>query len=249
MTGLAGNPSGNRLIDALAPRQRSRFLAQCKTVPMRFGEGLADRALRIQHVYLPLTGFVSLVIIVDDHKPLELNIIGNEGMQGAEMVLGTRMAPYTSVVQGAGTALRLSAPAFARELDSSPALRRICNDYFHVLVEQLAQSIACNCFHEVTQRLSRWLLMTHDRAGGKPLELTHAYLAAMLGVRRSAVTIAAGKMQQQQLISYSRGQIHVLSRQGLEALSCECYAAGVEAYTSGMRNPESDRQLVRPVNS
>lgn len=234
MTGLAGNTSGNRLIDALPSRQRGRFMAQCETVPMLFGENLTDKALRIRHVYLPLTGFASLVIVIGDHKPLELNIIGNEGMLGAEMVLGRHIAPYTSIVQGSGTALRLSASAFARELDSSPALRGICNRYFHVLVEQLAQSTACNCFHDVSQRLARWILMTLDRAGGSDLELTHAFLATMLGVRRSAVTIAAGHLQEQQLIRYSRGRIHVLSRSGLEELSCQCYAAGVEAYESGM---------------
>lgn len=234
MTGLTGSPSGNRLIDALSSRQRSRFLAQCETVPLLFGEGLADKGLQVQHAYFPLTGFVSLVINVDDHKPLELNIIGNEGMLGAEMVLGTRTAPYTSVVQGAGTALRLSAPMFARALDSSAALRSICNRYLYVLVEQLAQSIACNCFHEVSQRLSRWILMTHDRAGGNDLELTHAFLATMLGVRRSAVTIAAGHLQEQQLIRYSRGRIHVLSREGLEMSSCACYAASVKAYENSL---------------
>ncbi len=230
MTGSAGILAGNRLIDALPSRQRGRFLAQCETVPLLFGEHLERKDVAIRHVHIPLTGFVSLVIAVDDHLPLELNIIGNEGLLGAEMVLDTRIAPYTSVVQGAGTALRLSASAFAEQLDASPVLRKICKRYIHVLVEQLAQSIACNCFHEVSQRLARWILMTHDRADGDDLELTHAFLATMLGVRRSAVTIAAGHLQEQQLIRYSRGRIHVLSRSGLEELSCGCYAAGVKAY-------------------
>lgn len=201
---------------------------------MQFDECIGEKAMRIRHVYFPLSGYASLVISISGHKPLELNMIGNEGMLGAELVLGTRIAPYRSVVQGAGTALRLGVSAFARQLDSSPALRKICNRYFYVLVEQLAQSIACNCFHEVTQRLARWLLMSHDRAEGKDLELTHAFLAAMLGVRRSAVTIAAGHLQQEKLISYSRGQIRVLSRTGLEEVSCECYAASVKAYEDGL---------------
>ncbi|MDT8450334.1 MAG: Crp/Fnr family transcriptional regulator [Wenzhouxiangellaceae bacterium] len=227
--------AGNTLVEALPSRQRSRLLAQCETVQMRFDKRLGEKATRIRHVYFPLTGFASLVINLNEHSPLELNMIGNEGMLGAELVLGTRIAPYTSVVQGSGSALRLSASAFGKQLHSSPALSRICNRYFYILVEQLAQSIACNCFHEVSQRLARWLLMTHDRADGKDLELTHAFLAAMLGVRRSAVTIAAGHLQQQQLISYSRGQIRILSRDGLEKVACECYAAGVKAYESGLR--------------
>lgn len=234
MTASIGITSGNKLIDALPLRQRMQLLAQCETVSMQFGACLAEKATRIRHAYFPLTGFASLVISVNGHKPLELNMIGNEGMAGAELVLGTRNAPYTSVVQGSGTALRVGASAFGKQLDASPALRRICNRYFYILVEQFAQSIACNCFHEVSQRLARWLLMTHDRANGKDLELTHAFLATMLGVRRSAVTIAAGNLQQQQLISYSRGHIRVLSRSGLEQMSCECYAASVRAHEGGL---------------
>jgi CRP-like cAMP-binding protein len=201
---------------------------------MQFGACLAEKAQRIRHVYFPLTGFASLVISVNGHKPLELNMIGNEGMVGAELVLGTRNAPYTSVVQGSGTALRLGASAFGKQLDASPELRRICNRYFSIVVEQFAQSIACNCFHDVSQRLARWLLTTHDRADGKDMELTHAFLATMLGVRRSAVTIAAGNLQQKKLISYSRGHIRVLSRSGLEEMSCECYAASVRAHEVGL---------------
>lgn len=157
-------------------------------------------------------------------------MIGSEGMVGAELVLGMRAAPYTCIVQGSGIALRLDALSFCKQLETSPALREICNRFFHVLVEQMAQSIACNSFHEVPQRLARWLLAAHDCVEGEDLNFTHAFLAAMLGVRRSAVTIAAGSLQQQQLIRYSRGQIHVLSRGGLEEFACECYAAGVEAY-------------------
>lgn len=234
MTEAADSLFGNDLIDFLPSRQRSRLRAQCKTVPMHFGARLAEKTKLIRHVYFPLSGFVSLVIKIDGHMPLEINIIGSEGMLGTELSLGTLCAPYTSVVQGSGMALRLSASAFSGQLDSSPALRAICNRYFYVLVEQLAQSTACNCFHDVSQRLARLLLMTHDRADGNDLELTHAFLATMLGVRRSAVTIAAGNLQHRQLISYSRGQIRVLSRGGLEKMSCECYAAGVKTYQKAL---------------
>ncbi|MDT8410134.1 MAG: Crp/Fnr family transcriptional regulator, partial [Wenzhouxiangellaceae bacterium] len=225
---------GNKIVDALPLRQRGRLLEQCETVQMQFGELLTEKAMRVRHVYFPLTGFASLVISLNERPPLELNMIGSEGMLGAEWVLGARTTPYTSLVQGSGTALRLSVTEFDRQLGSDAALRCICNRYFYVLVEQLTQSIACNCFHGVPQRLARWLLMTHDRADGKTLELTHAVLATMLGVRRSAVTIAAGNLQHQQLISYSRGLIRVLSRGGLEEASCECYAASIKSYESGL---------------
>lgn len=232
MIELVSKSSGNMLIDVLPSWQRSQFLAQCEMVNLQFGQCLAEKAQRIRYVHVPLTGFASLMISLDGRKPLELNMIGNEGMLGAELVLGTPVAPYTSVVQGSGTALRMGVSAFSSQLDSSPELRQICKLYVLVLVEQLAQSVACNCFHDVSKRLARWLLMTHDRTRGEELDLTHAFLATMLGVRRSAVTIAAGNLQRKGLISYSRGQIRVLSRGGLEELSCECYAAGVKIYQS-----------------
>ncbi|MBL39008.1 MAG: Crp/Fnr family transcriptional regulator [Xanthomonadales bacterium] len=234
VTGSTGNAIGNRLLDALPRTQRSQFLAHCETVAMEFGECLGKKEMHVDHVYFPLSGFVSLVIKVAGHKPLELHLIGSEGMLGAELALGAALAPHTSAVQGSGIALRISAPDFIEQLEASPVLREICNRYIYVLLVQLTQSIACNCFHDVSQRLARWLLMTHDRAGGKDLQLTHAFLATMLGVRRSAVTIAAGVLQQRQLIVYSRGHIRLLSRYGLEQVSCECYAAGVEAYERGI---------------
>lgn len=232
------NFSGNRIVNALSLRQRGRLLAHCETVPMQFGERLSEKGSPIRHVHFPLTGFASLVIVINEHMPLELNIIGSEGMLGSEIVLGTRTATYTSVVQGSGTALRMTVDEFAKQIESSPSLKKLSSCYFNVLIEQQAQSIACNCFHDVSQRLSRWILMTDDRAYGNELELTHSFLATMLGVRRSAVTIAAGHLQDQKLISYSRGRIHVLSRSGLEERSCDCYAAGVTAYEerlSGLR--------------
>jgi len=229
--------AGNRLLAALPVRQRNRLLAQCQMVPLKFGDCLLEKSKRIRHVYFPVTGFVSLATITTHHKPIAITLIGNEGMVGAEVCLERRVAANMSVVQGAGMALRISVPAFVRQLAVCPVLRQSCSRYCYVLLEQMAQSIACNSFHEVPPRLSRWLLMAQDRADGANLQLTHALLAAMLGVRRSAVTIAAGQLQAIRLISYSRGDITVLSRGELEAMSCECYAVGVKAYNDGLLQP------------
>jgi CRP-like cAMP-binding protein len=216
---------------------RARLLAHCTTEHLVFGEVLCDSTKPISQVYFPLTGFISLVAAVSGRRPIEMGMIGNEGMLGATLQLGISAAPLQAVVQGAGSALRIPAAQFRRQLRDSPELQRTLDGYLYVLIEQLTQTAACNSFHEVQARLARWLLMTHDRAHSDQFHLTHLFLAQMLGVRRSAVTIAAGELQRQKLIRYTRGQITVCSRRGLEEASCECYVAGMNAY---------DRRL--PVN-
>ena len=215
----------SRLIEGLPSKQRKQLLNGCEPVDLVFGNGLHEANQPIRHVYFPLSGFVSLVTTLDGHQPLEMGLIGNEGMLGATLALGIGQAPMRAVVQGSGSALRISSQLFKQELLSSPALLRALNRYLYVVMTQLSQSAACTHFHEIEPRLARWLLMTHDRAHADHFHLTHEYLADMLGVRRSGVSIAAAAMQARGLISYSRGEIHILDRAGLELAACECYAA------------------------
>lgn len=224
------SPPGNRLISRLPRTERERILGECTQVDLAFGDTLVEPGQMHGAAWFPLTGFVSLVALVKGHPPLEMGLIGSEGMLGATLVLGVDTVPLGGVVQGAGTALRIGLRPFRRCLKDSPALQRSLQRYLYVVMAQLAQSAACTRFHEVNQRLARWLLMTHDRTGGDQLHLTHQFLADMLGVRRSAVTIAAGHLQDRGVIHYHRGEIDVLDRRALEAASCECYAAVVEDY-------------------
>ncbi|OHC27344.1 MAG: Crp/Fnr family transcriptional regulator [Pseudomonadales bacterium RIFCSPHIGHO2_02_FULL_60_43] len=215
----------SRLIEGLPSKQRKQLLNGCEPVDLVFGNVLHEANQPIRHVYFPLSGFVSLVTTLDGHQPLEMGLIGNEGMLGATLALGIGQAPMRAVVQGSGSALRISSQLFKQELLSSPALLRALKRYLYVVMTQLSQSAACTHFHEIEPRLARWLLMTHDRAHADHFHLTHEYLADMLGVRRSGVSIAAAAMQARGLISYSRGEIHILNRAGLELAACECYAA------------------------
>lgn len=220
----------NQLIGSLPRQERNRIVERCQKVDLVFGTVLCEPDQPIEHVYFPLSGFISLVMKLGGHQPLELALIGNEGVLGATLALGVRDAPVGAVVQGPGTALRMTAAQLRRELQESPGLLLTLNRYLYVSMTQLSQSAACGAFHEVEPRLARWLLMSHDRAHADHFHLTHEFLADMLGVRRSGITIAAGVLQRRKLIRYSRGEISVLDRKGLEAASCECYDAMIEDY-------------------
>jgi len=220
----------NRLLESLPRRLRDRLLNGCESVSLSFGTVLCERDQRLLHVYFPVTGFISLVAPIGRHPALELGLIGNEGMLGVTLVLGVGTGRLRSIVQGTGTALRMGVSRFRRELRESPALRRTLNRYVYVLLAQLSQTAACTRFHEIKARLACWLLLTHDRSQADTIYLTHQYLADMLGVQRSAVTIAAGELQKKKLIHYSRGAIEIRDRRGLEAASCECYEAEIRDY-------------------
>jgi CRP-like cAMP-binding protein len=220
----------NRLIENLPRKTRDGILQRCKPVDLVFGSTLCEPDRRLRHVYFPMTGIISLVAPVTGHPPLEMGLIGNEGMLGATIVLGVATARLHAVVHRSGTALRLSVSQLRQELGGSIPLRRMISRYLYVLLVQLSQTAACARFHEVEARLARWLLLTHDRAHADRFHLTHHYLAGMLGVQRSAVTIAAGALQRKKLIHYVRGEILILDRLRLEAASCTCYGSAVRDY-------------------
>jgi CRP-like cAMP-binding protein len=220
----------NRLLQGLPRKERDRFLKRCESVDLIFGTILCEPGAPYRHVYFPVKGFISTVATLDDHQPLEIRLIGDEGMLGATLALGVDTVPLRAVVQGTGTAWRMTLALFQQSLRESPALLGMLKRYLYVLVAQLSQGNGCNRFHAVEARLARWLLMTHDRAHGNHFHLTHEFLADMLGVRRSGITIAAGALQKRALIGYARGEIRILNRRGLEARSCECYAAGIRYY-------------------
>lgn len=152
-------------------------------------------------------------------------MIGHEGMLGVSLLLAVDLAPQHAVVQGTGMSLGIPVAALKELLPHNPELLRSLQRYCFRLMSQVSQTTVCTRFHMVEARLARWLLMSHDRAHADQFHLTHQFLADMLGVQRSAVTIAAGALKQSRLIEYARGKISILDRAGLEALACECYAA------------------------
>ena len=157
-------------------------------------------------------------------------MIGNEGVLGATLAMDVSTPRLRGVVHGSGIGLRITTSRLYHLLPDNPGLQSMLSRYAFVLMGQLLQTATCNSFHEVEMRLARWLLMSDDRASSGLLPLTHQFLADMLGVQRSAVTIAAGKLQRKKLIGYSRGHIRILSRGGLEDASCECYGVQIRDY-------------------
>lgn len=220
----------NRLLAALPRKDRQHLLSGCEPVDLVFGNVLCELGEIIPYVYFPTDSFISLVMPIDGDRELKVGLIGNEGMLGIPIVLRVNVAPFHAMVQGAGSALRIAAPLFLRELEQSPALQQYLNRYIYVLMSQLAQTAACNRFHVVEERLARLLLMIRDRAHSEKFHITQELLAQMLGVRRVGVTKAASLLQKKNLISYSRGDINIRDINGLEAASCGCYHADKESY-------------------
>ena len=216
----------NRLISGLPRRTRNTLLADCKLVELKFARVRCAEGDPTEHVYFPTDSVISLVTTLADGSRLEVGIIGNEGMLGTSILLGVNVSPQRAIVQGGGSALRMSAAAFARHCKQDVYLRRVMSRYVHVLMEQLALTAACTLYHPVESRLARWLLMTRQRVGNDRFHLTHEFLAYMLGVRRAGVTHAARSLHVQGLIDYRRGAIEVLDPSGLQNASCACFAGG-----------------------
>jgi CRP-like cAMP-binding protein len=206
----------------------------CVQVRLERGEELNTAGLPIEQVYFPITSFASFKTKTSDFKSIEVGLIGSEGMLGASVVLGNRNGLMTTTVRQSGSALCMATDLFEEFVNRNVQIRKLVLNYLYVLMQQFGQRCACNRFHMVKQRLAHWLLITQDRTPTKHLNLTHDFLAQLLGVRRSAVTIAAGLMMQQGTISYSRGKIVVLSRKALELTSCGCYRDGINVYNETM---------------
>jgi CRP-like cAMP-binding protein len=213
----------NHLLAAIPRQSYQRMATALELVQLSYGQVLYEPAGRIDYVYFPVNCLVSLLTAVDKHRTLEVGMVGDEGMVGMPMVLGIGVSAVRALVQGSGGALRMTAARFRTEFKKNLALQRALFRYTHLLMAQVSQTAACNRFHEADMRLARWLLMTSDRLHSAEFLLTHEFLAHMLGVRRVGVTKAAEELRRRKLIVYSRGNIKILDRTGLEAAACPCY--------------------------
>jgi diguanylate cyclase (GGDEF)-like protein/PAS domain S-box-containing protein len=220
---LIDHPTRNRILAALPADEFAHLLDDLELVSVELGQVLYEPGDCLRHVYFPTNCIVSLVFTTESGASAELAIAGNDGLVGTQLILGGDTTNHRAVVQSAGKAYRVSADVIRWELHQDGVLQQLALRYTQALMTQMAQSIVCNRHHTVDQQLCRWLLLSLDRLPGDELNMTQELIANMLGVRREAVTEAAGKLQAAGLIRYRRGHITVTDRPGLEARVCECY--------------------------
>jgi CRP-like cAMP-binding protein len=216
-------PVGNWLLDSLPRADIERLRPHLEAVSVDIKQVMYEPNGPIKHVYFPTSCIISLVTYLKDGASVEMATVGLEGMVGLPIFLGTDTMPSRAFGQVAGGALRITTTAFTADVKRNGTLVRVLNRYTQALFNQVAQTTACNRVHLLEQRCARWLLQTHDRVGSDNFLLTQEFLAQMLGVRRSGVSVAAGLLQKAGFIRYVRGQITVLDRAGLERSACECY--------------------------
>jgi len=216
-------PRQNRLLAFLPKDVQQRLMPEFETIFLRVRDLLHEANERIEHVYFPLNGVLSLVATMQTGMAIEVATIGNEGMLGLPLFLGVDRTPMQAFSQVAGETLRMPAATFAKHLKREPKLASVLHRYTQALMVQIGQGTACNRAHLIEQRCGRWLLMTHDRVCTDEFVLTQQFLALMLGVRRATVSEVAVSLQKAGLIQYRRGKIRILDRRGLERRACDCY--------------------------
>lgn len=213
----------NHLLFALPVTERERLSPTLQSVSLSLGQVVYEHGEHLKHIYFPTSAVVSLLYTMRDGSTAEMGLVGNDGAVGIALFLGGETTPNRAAVQIAGDALRMPASVLRQEFARGGALQRILLRYTQALITQISQTAVCNRLHSVEQRLSRWLLLSHDRVKSTELQMTQEFISNMLGGRRESVTVAAGRLQDAGLIHYSRGRIVILDRVGLEAATCECY--------------------------
>jgi len=217
-------PKQNHLLAALPAADYARLAPDLELIPMPLGWAVYESGGHMNYVYFPTTCIVSLLYVMESGASAEIAITGNEGLVGISLFMGGESTPSRAVVQSAGNGYRLRASVLKKEFALGGNLQHLALRYTQALITQMAQTAVCNRHHAVDQQLCRWLLLSLDRLESNELVMTQELIANMLGVRREGVTEAAGKLQADGLIHYSRGHIKVLDRAKLEKRVCECYA-------------------------
>lgn len=232
-------PHQNHLLAALPVEIFEHLHNSLELVSMQLGEIIYESGCPMRFVYFPITSIISLLYVLADGDSTEIAVVGNEGLVGVQIFMGGMSMPNRAIVQNGGYAYRLNRDLFMREFERSGgrrngALHHLLLRYTQALLTQTAQMSVCYRHHSVSQQMCRWLLSRLDRSPTNELVVTQELIGGMLGVRREAVTEAAGQLRNAGVIKHTRGHITVLDRPQLEAMACECY---------GVLKTEFDRLL------
>jgi CRP-like cAMP-binding protein len=231
------HPEQNHLLAALPAADYERLLPHLELLPLPLGLAVYESGRDQGYVYFPTTSIVSMLYVMEDGSSAEIAVVGNDGLVGIALFMGGETTSSRAVVQSAGFGYRLKAAFLKKEFERGGELQHLLLRSTQALITQMAQTAVCNRHHSLEQQLCRWLLLSLDRLSSNELKMTQELIANMLGVRREGVTEAAGQLQKDGIIRYSRGQITVLDRPLLETRVCECYA---------VVKREMDRLLPRP---
>jgi CRP-like cAMP-binding protein len=213
----------NRILAALSRDELTRLRPELERMDLALGDPVYESGGRLEYVCFPTSCIVSLIYTMEDGSVAEMGLVGNDGMVGVALFMGGDTVPNRAVVQLGGSAFRMKAKTLQNEFRRGASMQKLLLRYTQALITQISQTAVCNRLHSVEQRLSRWLLLCHDRAGSDELPMTQEFISNMLGGRRQSVTVAAGRLQDAGLIRYSRGHITIVDRTGLENYVCECY--------------------------
>jgi CRP-like cAMP-binding protein len=223
-TSPAGKPVRNKLLLAIPDEEFRKIRSRLQFVDLPHHFILHQPHQTVRFAHFPNAGLISLVVELKDGRAVEAGLLGNEGASGMPAVLGLSRSPLREIVQIEGDAFRMRVNALRELLPSTPVLQATLNRYAAGLAMQVAQTAACNRLHKIEERLSRWLLIAQDRVDSGIVPITHDFLATMLGTDRPSVTVAAGVLQREGIIEYTRGSVRILNRKKLESFACECYA-------------------------
>jgi CRP-like cAMP-binding protein len=216
-------PTVNKLLAALPRTAYQRVFAELTPVELKTGEVLYEAGRTIRYVYFPIDCVLCLLTQDEAQKPVDVGLIGREGMLGVSFALGATDSILRAAVRSSGTALRMDAARYQKEFLRSLSWQRELFRYTNSQLALVRQAVACHCFHRAEARVACSLLMASDRVGADEFQQDQDSMAGSLGLTRSTVSMCAGHLRERKLISYARGKIRILDRKQLEAAACECY--------------------------
>ncbi|MHB8501124.1 MAG: Crp/Fnr family transcriptional regulator [Candidatus Acidiferrales bacterium] len=222
-TNAEGKQVLNKVLLATPDAEYDLMRAELTYIDLPSHLSLHEPTQKIEFVYFPNRGMVSQVVVTKDGRTVEVGVVGKEGYAGAGLASGMSRSSVREIMQVAGDGFRMNGNALQRILKSAPQLQILLNRHTGLQGMQISQTAACNRLHDIQQRLSRWLLMTQDRVDSGVLQITHDFIATMMGTDRSTVSLAASVMQKDGIMDYVRGAVKIVNRRKLEKSACECY--------------------------